>query len=167
MIITLNQSEIEAALTAHINNLMNLKDGVAIKYEFKATRGDEGFTAVLDITDGKAAMAPAPVKVVAAHPAATAKATVSTPKAETPKVEVKEETKPPFTPDTPKGNEETSSKHEEVKQEAAQSSDSQAASTEAAETGTVQAASAEAAPETAAAPAAAKPSLFANLKSPK
>lgn len=162
MIITLNQSEIEAALTAHINNLMNLKDGVAIKYEFKATRGDEGFTAVLDITDGKAAPAPAPVKVVAAHPAATAKAAAPAPKAE-----VKEETKPPFTPDTPKGNEETSSKHEEVKQEAAQSSDSQAASTEAAETGTAQAATAEAAPETAAAPAAAKPSLFANLKSPK
>ena len=159
MIITLNQSEIEAALTAHINNLMNLKDGVAIKYEFKATRGDEGFTAVLDITDGKAAMAPAPVKVVAAHSAAQTKATVSTPKAE-----VKEETKPPFTPDTPKGNEETSSKHEEVKQEAAQSSDSQAASTEAAETGTVQAASAEV---PAAAPTVAKPSLFANLKSPK
>lgn len=162
MIITLNQSEIEAALTAHINNLMNLKDGVAIKYEFKATRGDEGFTAVLDITDGKAAPAPALVKVVAAHPAATAKAAAPAPKAE-----VKEETKPPFTPDAPKGNEATSSKPEEVKQEAAQSSDSQAASTEAAETGTAQAATAEAATETAAAPAAAKPSLFANLKSPK
>lgn len=53
MIITLNQSEIETALTKHINDLMNLKEGVHIKYDFKATRGDEGITVTLDLSNGQ------------------------------------------------------------------------------------------------------------------
>lgn len=52
MIITLNQSEIETALTKHINDMMNLKEGVQIRYDFKATRGEEGITVTLDLSNG-------------------------------------------------------------------------------------------------------------------
>lgn len=57
MIITLNQSEIETALTKHINDLMNLKEGVQIRYDFKATRGEEGITVTLDLSNGEDAQA--------------------------------------------------------------------------------------------------------------
>ena len=89
MIITLNQGEIENALQKHINDLMNLKEGVSIGYEFKMTRGEEGITVILDINNGPVPAKPAQVQVHATAKPAPAKA-----EAPAPAPVVKEEPKP-------------------------------------------------------------------------
>ncbi|MNO13150.1 hypothetical protein D3C76_27760 [compost metagenome] len=49
MQITLNQLEIEAALKAYILNQININDGMEIVIDLKATRGEAGTTAIIDI----------------------------------------------------------------------------------------------------------------------
>jgi hypothetical protein len=85
MQITIVQSEIEDAIRQHINNQINVKDGMRIDIDLKATRGDDGYTAVIDIVpetaakrvavedttgstgtgDSKGVVAPAPAKAAA------------------------------------------------------------------------------------------------------
>lgn len=163
MIITLNQGEIENALQKHINDLMNLKEGVSIGYEFKMTRGEEGITVILDINNG-----PVPAKPAQVAPQATKAAPApAAAKAETPAPVVKEEPKapvaqasedkgPPFTPDAAVPIADTANQAGEAQAEASTTGAT-------AETGTAQNASAEA----GAAEAPKKPSLFAGLKQPK
>lgn len=56
MQITINQSEIEAAIKAHILSQINIKDGHDISITLKATRGDDGTTAIIDITPSAASV---------------------------------------------------------------------------------------------------------------
>lgn len=137
MQITLVQSEIEQALKNYINEQVNVKEGMDIVIVLKATRGEEGTTAVIDITK--------PVAVVPTAPQKRAVAVKAEPKPEPqPTPEVKpsaEKEEPPFDPDTP----------------AQASAPESSASTDgaAATTGTAENVSAEPAPK--------KPSLFAGL----
>ncbi len=50
MKITINQAEIEAAITAYIMSQVSIKEGQKINIELKATRGAEGYSAEIDIT---------------------------------------------------------------------------------------------------------------------
>lgn len=47
--ITLNQTEIENAIKAYLQNLLVFADGTDIKIDMKATRGAEGFSATIDV----------------------------------------------------------------------------------------------------------------------
>jgi hypothetical protein len=49
MQITINQSEIESAITTYIGGLFKLNPGTKVQIELKATRGAEGATAIIDI----------------------------------------------------------------------------------------------------------------------
>lgn len=49
MQITLNQTEIETALRRYVNDQVNVKDGNEIVIDLKAGRGDNGFSAIIDI----------------------------------------------------------------------------------------------------------------------
>ena len=53
MQITLIQAEIEQALKNYINDIMSVKDGMEIEIQLKATRGEEGTTAIIDIIPSK------------------------------------------------------------------------------------------------------------------
>lgn len=53
MQITLIQSEIEQALKNYINDIMSVKEGMEIEIQLKATRGEEGTTAIIDIIPSK------------------------------------------------------------------------------------------------------------------
>lgn len=53
MQITLIQAEIEQALKNYINDIMSVKDGMEIEIQLKATRGEEGTTAIIDIVPQK------------------------------------------------------------------------------------------------------------------
>ena len=80
MQITLIQSEIEQALKNYINDIMSVKDGMEIEIQLKATRGEEGTTAIIDIvpqkpkavrgsrTSGEVPAKAEPVKAAAAAP---------------------------------------------------------------------------------------------------
>lgn len=70
MQVTLVQAEIEAAITNYINDIMTVKDGMAITITIRATRGEEGTTAVIDILPQ--GQAPAPVPAPAPAPATPA-----------------------------------------------------------------------------------------------
>ena len=52
MQITINQTEIEIAILAHMRKLININEGASVTIEMKATRGSEGFSAIVDIADG-------------------------------------------------------------------------------------------------------------------
>jgi hypothetical protein len=63
MQVILIQSEIEDALRFYLNSRGLVVEGKAVTIEMKATRGDQGFTAELSITDEPiAAPAPAPTR---------------------------------------------------------------------------------------------------------
>lgn len=47
--ITLNQTEIENAIKAYLQNLLVFAEGTDIKIDMKATRGAEGFSATIDV----------------------------------------------------------------------------------------------------------------------
>ena len=53
MQITLIQAEIEQALKNYINDIMSVKEGMEIEIQLKATRGEEGTTAIIDIIPSK------------------------------------------------------------------------------------------------------------------
>lgn len=81
MQITLIQSEIEQALKNYINDIMSVKDGMEIEIQLKATRGEEGTTAIIDIVPqkpktsrGRLTSGEVPAKAEPAKAAAPAKA---------------------------------------------------------------------------------------------
>jgi len=95
MQLILTQSDIETALINYVNELVNIKDGMSISVDLKATRGADGATAIIDISPAKAVTATAkaePVKptVLTNKPTVQAKPEV---KAD-PKVEPKVDPKP-------------------------------------------------------------------------
>ncbi|AHC56579.1 hypothetical protein JJJA_0063 [Achromobacter phage JWDelta] len=139
MQITLVQSEIEQALKNYINEQVNVKEGMEIVIVLKATRGEEGTTAVIDIT--KPIVVQAPAKTVRAVTSKVEAAPKEEPK---PTVEPKED--PPFDPD--------------AQAPAQASAPESSASTDGAPAQTSNAANASA-EEAPAKPS--KPSLFANL----
>lgn len=49
MQITLVQAEIEQALTEYIHRQINVREGMHIEIDLAATRGQQGFTAMIDI----------------------------------------------------------------------------------------------------------------------
>lgn len=51
MRITLNQIEIELALKNYVNKLLNVHQGIDMTIDIKATRGSDGMTAEIDLTD--------------------------------------------------------------------------------------------------------------------
>ena len=59
MQLILTQSDIETALINYVNELVNIKDGMSITVDLKATRGADGATAIIDISPAKAATAKA------------------------------------------------------------------------------------------------------------
>ena len=54
MRITLIQSEIETAIINYINAQVNVREGMSIVVDLSATRGENGFTATIDIVNAKA-----------------------------------------------------------------------------------------------------------------
>lgn len=82
MQITLVQSEIEQALTNYINDIMTVKDGMAISITLRATRGEEGTTAVIDILPLGQTPTPAPAPAPVATPAVRRAAQAPVKKAE-------------------------------------------------------------------------------------
>ena len=69
MQITLVQTEIETAIRNYIHSQIVVKEGMKIDIILKATRGDEGTTAIIDITpDGQAPASAALVPVTAPAP---------------------------------------------------------------------------------------------------
>lgn len=148
MQITLNQVEIEAALKAYILNQININDGMEIVIDLKATRGEAGTTAIIDIvprTEQKAeAVKPVASRTVTAQAKEVVKekpAAVAT----TSMAQVVEEAQA--------SEPETSA--EEAGQETAAQAEAESADAEEAE---------EAAPAPA---GSARPSLFATLNRPK
>lgn len=55
MQITLNQNEIEIAISEYIESQVQLKEGQQVEIDLKASRGPEGFTANIDIVKATAA----------------------------------------------------------------------------------------------------------------
>lgn len=58
MIITLNQVEIETALKQYIGRQLTLADGVEMAIDLRATRGDQGQTAIITINEVAAPATP-------------------------------------------------------------------------------------------------------------
>ena len=56
MQITITQTEIELAITDYIKSQINVRDGMEIKIDIKATRGDQGMTAMIDIVPANTAV---------------------------------------------------------------------------------------------------------------
>jgi len=99
MIIILNQAQIEQALSDYIHARIVVQDGMQLDIDLKATRGETGMTATIEInpitdvveaTPVVEAVAPKPVRVARTKPAVeaaaivTADATESSPAAEEP-----------------------------------------------------------------------------------
>ena len=61
MQITIVQAEIEQAITDFIHRQINVREGMLIQIDLKATRGDAGFQAVIDIVDPNTALASTPI----------------------------------------------------------------------------------------------------------
>ena len=65
MQITLNQDEIETALRNYVNQQVNIREGQEITIDLKAGRGENGFSATIDIVPAGATKAiPVPVSNV-------------------------------------------------------------------------------------------------------
>lgn len=66
MQIIIAQAEIEQAIINYIHSQINVKDGMSISVDLKATRGDQGTTAIIDIVPTTEVAAP--TAVVEAEP---------------------------------------------------------------------------------------------------
>lgn len=139
MQITLVQNEIEQALKNYINDIMSVKEGMEITITMKATRGDEGNTAIIDIMPigSTAPVVTAPAKTVAKT---TAKKATKAVEPEPVEVEEPEEEEVAETPKEPE--EEAAPEEEPVEQDPEPQ-------------------------EKEAEPAAKPASLFSNLRKPK
>jgi hypothetical protein len=74
MKITIVESEIQEAIRAHIERQITVKPGMAITMEIRATRGDDGFIANIDISpakDGAIHLGPEPTAEKVLVPAPT------------------------------------------------------------------------------------------------
>ena len=95
MQITLNQVEIEQAIANYVNDLVSVNEGMDINITLKATRGEEGTTALIDIVpEVVEPETPEPVAKPtrrAAKPAVKAAVTKAEPEPEEAPVEAKEE----------------------------------------------------------------------------
>ena len=96
MQITINQNEIEQAITEYIESQVQLKDDQKITIDLKASRGPEGFTANIDIvkgaekrrvTDSSVSIKDTPATKAEADKKSTPKAETETPKKEEPVAE--------------------------------------------------------------------------------
>jgi hypothetical protein len=165
MQITLVQSEIEEGIRLFVMRKLTINSGQRIDIDLKATRGDEGYTAMIDIVDDSAsAQAPAPAAPVtepARRPRGSTTAVMSpTPvaKTERPASVTKTEPAAPVTP---------VAEPEVATAEAAPAESPVAATTEA----SVEPPISEVAKKTElaeeAAPATPRPSLFGGLSAPQ
>ena len=93
MQITLNQDEIEQAIIAHVKSCINVADGTTIAVDLKAGRGDNGFSATLDIIPTKAVAIQGNIKMSAADAKAVEEAAV----AQTRALEAKQAAETPLT----------------------------------------------------------------------
>ena len=71
MQITIVQAEIEQAITDFIHRQINVREGMLIQIDLKATRGDHGFQAVIDIVDPNSATIASAPKQEKAEPEQT------------------------------------------------------------------------------------------------
>ena len=149
MQITLNQVEIEAALKAYILNQININDGMEIVIDLKATRGEAGTTAIIDIVPRSEQKAEAVKPVASRTVTAQAKEVVK----EKP-VAVAAASMAQVAEEAQASDPEPETSLEEAAQEAATQAEAESADAEEAE---------EAAPATT----SARPSLFAGLNRPK
>lgn len=157
MQIQLNQNEIETALKNYVSSLFTLSDNVEVAITLKATRGDDGQTAIIDIVPRKE-VSPAPA-VATRRPRA-----VAVTKAE----ESPKDVKAAESNEAPSGTD-TGPQAEEGNAEASSQTSSDAGATDQSAEDVGQAGSvAEAAAEAEAPAAEAKPktSLFANVRRP-
>ena len=76
--ITLNQDEIFAALDAYVREQISVKDGMEVAIDMKAGRGENGYSATIDIVPAGTAKA-TPVAPVASAPAAATPVKTSNP----------------------------------------------------------------------------------------
>ena len=72
-----NQDEIEQAIIAHVKSCINVADGTTIAVDLKAGRGDNGFSATLDIIPTKAVAIQGNIKMSAADAKAVEEAAVT------------------------------------------------------------------------------------------
>ena len=92
MQITLNQVEIEEAITNYVNDLVSVNEGMAITVTIKATRGEEGTTALIDIVPEVVELEVVePVKAAAKPARKTATKQAAVPAKEEPVVEAEPE----------------------------------------------------------------------------
>jgi hypothetical protein len=82
MQIIIVQAEIEAAIRAHIEQQVSIKEGMEITIDLRSTRGDAGFTANIDIVPAAQNKAKAAAPAPTPAPAFTPKAgvTIAAPK---------------------------------------------------------------------------------------
>lgn len=147
MQITINQTEIEAAIKAHILSQINIKEGHEISIVLKATRGDDGTTAIIDISPSAAPVSAFVASVKRESAGLGIKETVAKAK-ETPQEATKSESKP-----------EPKAKEEKAEDPPFQPDTTASTDGAAAETGTAENASAEES-------VTPRTSLFAGLKKP-
>lgn len=91
MQITITQTEIETAIRNHVLALIAVRENMRVDIDLKATRGTEGFTAVIDITPEDGPKGGKPEEVSKPEVKAATKAEKTETKAEAPKAEVKVE----------------------------------------------------------------------------
>lgn len=95
MQITLNQVEIEEAITNYVNDLVSVNEGMSITVTIKATRGEEGTTALIDIVpEVVEPEVVEPVKAAAKPARKTATKQAAVPAKEEPVVEAEPEPEP-------------------------------------------------------------------------
>lgn len=70
MQLILTQNDIEQALKNYVNDLINIKEGMVITVDLKATRGADGATAIIDISPAAAEVTEAVVAKVVSKPKA-------------------------------------------------------------------------------------------------
>lgn len=167
MQIQLNQVEIETAIRNYVHEQINVREGMQIDITLKATRGDDGQTAIIDIV-------PAKVEAPVVTQATSAVAIQRRPRAATPVTPVKVETQAQVEGTESKqdeGNEKTAIEKLQAGEVAGSSTSSAAAATDGiaedagqSDTGTAGAQQDSTAEEQ---PAGEKKSLFSGLSRPK
>lgn len=83
MQIQLNQVEIETAIRNYVHEQINVREGMQIDITLKATRGDDGQTAIIDIVPAKVVAPVAEVKTTAVAVQRRPRLGTSTPAADT------------------------------------------------------------------------------------
>lgn len=169
MQITINQAEIEKAIEARIRSQIMVREGFKINIDLKATRGPEGYQAVIDIVEdgtasaGNASTGAADIASEVKASRASAPAAPA-PKSERPKAVTPKAEKPKAVAEVQPEPEAAPAAEEPVAAETGTTAEEAAPAAAEAET----VAEPETAVETPAEPApAARPSLFGNLNPPQ